>query len=380
MHVEMIDRPERLAEIEGPWLGLLVRSGSHEIFATPAWTLAWHESVGARAGRSLAAVALWDDGQLAALFLLQRSRRLGLEVLEFTGHPRHADRMDVVLDPDRRDEVFRAFAAWLLTRDGWDVLSLRVFGAASDQPEALAAALAEAGLRHLVRPDASTYYIDLGPFADVEAYLARFRGGRTRKALRRHARRLAEDHQGTWRVHRQMDEPLLRHMAELDTQRSLRGAQERAFFGDEANLEFMRSLARRLAGQDDWRITALWSQDRLLAYDLSFQHLGCRLSYQTAFDKALVAYGVGNLTLIEAIGGAIADGCREFDFLAGDEGYKENWCNDARRCRWVLAFSGSPRSRGAYGYQRWLKPLRARLGRGRLAALVPRRIRDRFDV
>ena len=46
MHVEMIDSPERLAEIERAWLGLLVRSGSHEIFATPAWTLAWFVGLG----------------------------------------------------------------------------------------------------------------------------------------------------------------------------------------------------------------------------------------------------------------------------------------------------------------------------------------------
>lgn len=380
MHVELIGDPGRLAEIEGSWQGLLAQSGFHEIFATPSWTQAWFECVGGPAGRRLAAVALWEGEQLAALFMLQRSRRLGLEVLEFTGYPRHADRMDVAVDPARQDEAFGAFAAWLAALDDWDVLSLRCFGAATDQPEAMAAALAAAGLKHLVRPDAATYHIDLAPFADVESYLAQVRSGRTRKALRRHARRLAETHGAAWKYHRELDESLLKEMVELDTGRSLRGAQERAFFGEAANLDFVRSLMRRQAGQDFWRVTALWAGDRLLAYDLSFQHLGRRLSYQTAFDRSLVGFGAGNLTLIEAIGAAIAEGCREFDFLAGDEGYKENWCHDARRCRWVLAFSGSPRSQGAYAYQRWLKPLRARMGQGRLGALVPRRLRDRFDV
>ena len=380
MRIEPIDTPERLQELAGAWSNLLDGNDPHEIFATWRWVRTWHESVGARAGARLAVWVVRDGDRPAAIFPLQRSRRLGLEILEFTGFPRHADRMEIVADPDRLDAACRAFAAGLAERRDWDVLSLRCFGAEKPQPEVLARALDEAGLCNLLRDDAVTYYIDLRPYADLDAYLGDHRSRRTRKALRRHARRLQEDHRGEWRVHRRLDDSLLEAMADLDVNRSVRGADDRAFFGDPDNLSFFRGLARRSEGHDPWRITALQDGDRLLAYDMSFQHLGRRLSYQTAYDVSLAAYGVGNLALVEAIGGAIAEGCREFDFMAGDEGYKENWCRDGRRCRWLLAFSGTARSRLAWSYERHVKPLRTRLAGGPVARLVPRSLRDRLDV
>lgn len=380
MRIELIADPARLSELAAAWAALHDREPGAEIFATPAWVLAWYECVGRLTGRRLAAVAVWSADELAGLFLLQGSRRLGLAILEFTGFPRHADRMSVVLDPAREDAVMDAFAAWLAGRDDWDVLSLRCFGAMSRQPEALASALRKAGLLHLVRSDSTTYFVDLTAYADIEAYLNEYRSGRTRKALRRHARRLAADHGGQWHLYRDLDDALLDDLADLDTRRSARGAAQRAFFGDPANLQFMRALARRAAGQDLWRISALRPADRVLAYDISFQYRGRRLSYQTAFDRELVAYSAGNLALIEALRQAIDERAAEFDFLAGDEGYKENWCRDARQCRWVLAFRGTLRSRQAYAYHRWVKPLRSRLAAGPLGSLIPRGLRDRLDI
>jgi CelD/BcsL family acetyltransferase involved in cellulose biosynthesis len=66
--------------------------------------------------------------------------------------------------------------------------------------------------------------------------------------------------------------------------------------------------------------------------------------YAGGFDPALGALSPGTMAVGHAIEEAVREGCREFDFLRGREGYKYRWGAEDRptyrRCLWPPAGGG----------------------------------------
>ena len=180
--------------------------------------------------------------------------------------------------------------------------------------------------------------------------------------------------------YRDIDETLLDEMADLDVNRSTRGARGDAFFCNPANWEFMRALVRRLRRRDMLRMVALQDRNRMLPFELSFHYDRRNFAYQASFDKALSNLGLGNLAYIESVRRAIEQDSKEYDFLVGDDDYKQKWCRHWRRARSLRAYRPSLSTMPAQAYHRWVKPIRRRLGESRLAKAVPARIRRRLDL
>ncbi len=78
--------------------------------------------------------------------------------------------------------------------------------------------------------------------------------------------------------------------------------------------------------------------------------------YSTGYDSAWSKYGPGRRIMAAAIRSAIEEGATEFDFLRGDEAYKEAWATRSRLDQRVVL----PRS--ARGRMLWaMRSLRAGL-------------------
>jgi CelD/BcsL family acetyltransferase involved in cellulose biosynthesis len=83
--------------------------------------------------------------------------------------------------------------------------------------------------------------------------------------------------------------------------------------------------------------------------------------YTTGYDAAYARYGPGRDLMAHAIGAAIAEGAQEFDFLRGDEAYKEHW-GALRRHDWRILLPTGARGRLLLGGRSVLGPVR-RFGR-----------------
>lgn len=381
MRVELIETTDGLEALAPEWRDLLQRAESTDLFVQPEWLIAWARAVAAPRQCRLACFAVRQPcGDLVALIPMQSSRKMGARMLGFAGFPRHADRMDAIFDPACEQDAMAAFANELAGRTDWDVLAMRHAGAFSGYPRRLSAALSATGLRTHLAHDACTWNIDLTRYASLEEYLSEYRSARSRKAMRRDARRLAENVGAHWRMCHEMDEATLDAIVDLDCRRTYRAQKGQAFFLDPANRAFIEELARLRPDPDFWHLTILANDAQVLCFELSFDIQGRRMSYQTAFDLSLASYGAGNLALIEALRHAWHDGCREFDFLAGDEAYKAKWCRDNRQTWRLGAYRNTPVGRSAHLYHRYVKPMRRKLAAGPLAAIVPEAIREKLDI
>ena len=87
--------------------------------------------------------------------------------------------------------------------------------------------------------------------------------------------------------------------------------------------------------------------------------------YTTGYDPEYARFGPGRDLMAHAIGAAIAEGATEFDFLRGDEAYKDHWGARLRH-DWRVVLPIGPRGRLLVGGRRLLRPVRravAGLGR-----------------
>ncbi|HDL64522.1 MAG TPA: GNAT family N-acetyltransferase [Proteobacteria bacterium] len=112
--------------------------------------------------------------------------------------------------------------------------------------------------------------------------------------------------------------------------RSLKFQRGVAFFSTPGMTEFMKILLPRMRESGMLKLTALYLNDRPIAYDIGFKYNDKIWSYESAFDREYAPAGVGHLLLTLLIEDAIKDNCREFDLLRGDEDYKFSWAERRR--------------------------------------------------
>ena len=378
LRVEKVETPERLREIAAVWADLLERSNGSDFFMLPKWLFAWWDICGAE--RDPYFVAMWEGDALRALFPLCHRRRGMFQVLSFAGMPRCSDRMDVLVEPGYEDRVFALFVDWLYRQNDWDLLSMRSFGPLSDHPERLRQALADAGRRSLIEPETPYYYIPCTDFEGFEDYLNQARSVKRRRDLRRIRRRLDDQYGVAWEIVTGLSAELIDEMAELDKRRSFRGEQGFCFFCRSMSRGFFMAVAARLPA-DLVRISTARMEGRLVAYNVAFDFDGRLLSYQTAYDQEYQRESLGNHALLELIRWGFEHGYREYDFLAGEEGYKSKWADTLRQARRLHAYRKDWRSDLLYTYHRWVKPVRRRLARlRRLRRIVPEKLRAKIDI
>lgn len=94
---------------------------------------------------------------------------------------------------------------------------------------------------------------------------------------------------------------------------------------------FHREVARRFLDRD-WLRLHLLTVDGVVRSALYCYSLGgCTYYYLGGFAPELGKYSLGTLLTARAIRCAVEEGCREFDFLRGDETYKMRWSPRERR-------------------------------------------------
>jgi CelD/BcsL family acetyltransferase involved in cellulose biosynthesis len=95
---------------------------------------------------------------------------------------------------------------------------------------------------------------------------------------------------------------------------------------------FHRAAAPRLLGAGLLRLHAVRLDERIVAVVYALAAKGRTHSYLSGFDPEFGSISPGTLAVGYAIGQAIAEGAREFDFLRGREAFKYRWGARERPC------------------------------------------------
>lgn len=115
----------------------------------------------------------------------------------------------------------------------------------------------------------------------------------------------------------------------------------------------VEKLHRRLVEESEKvRLYGLRLKNQIISVIYGFEFCNRFFYYQVAHDPDYKNFSPGSVLLFLVIEDCCSRGINEFNFLQGDESYKEVWTNESRvLCRLVLG-SGRWRARGLDGFEK----------------------------
>ncbi|MFH2072014.1 MAG: GNAT family N-acetyltransferase [Actinomycetota bacterium] len=315
-----------LAALGPAWDELLADADGASIFLTHAWVGAWRSTIGADEQLLIGVARQPSDGRVVGIAPFSvAERRMGpvsVGALRMAGSGRAAsDHLDLIIrhgHPHVAGELWRATTL----RRTWDLLDLDGLRPGSHLSRVL--------LRRKGDRDA---YVTTNPCPVLELpetwdeYQASL-GRNLRQNLRRYARRL-DDEAGAPVVERMVVSEAgvvdtVEEMARFHQQiRTARG--DAGSFADPRMIDFHRAAALRFLDAGRLRLHRLDVGGSLVAAISCFRHGETVSFYTTGYDPAFGGYGPGRRIMAVAIRSAIEEGARRFDFLRGDEAYKQAW-------------------------------------------------------
>jgi CelD/BcsL family acetyltransferase involved in cellulose biosynthesis len=310
------------------WRAVVADAATERLFLGPEWVLPWCELLDSQPR----AVFVCQHGraQAAAILIAHRSARAGPVILRPPGLG-VSDYLDLLLPSETRAarSATAVLLDWLIQAGNWDLLDFPTLPCEWPTAELLTSAAAQRGLRTLQIRTHRRPFIALN--GTWESYLAS-RPAKLRYNLRARQRRLAkmgDMRYGHYTSPDQVTEQLGRAV-EVHAQR-WRGQHTSTIFSSSVRARsFYAEAIRRMAGRGWLDFSTLELDGRCLAFCLGFTVQDKFYYYLPAFDPVYARFAPSTLLLAHLIETAFARGLREFDFMLGEEPYKEQWASGAR--------------------------------------------------
>ncbi len=300
---------------EKRWNGLLDRSKLPSVFLSWQWQTQWAQAF-ARDRRLHLLSVTDEEGGLTGLLPLYEEQPA---TLRFLGGVEVSDYLDVIVAAGREEEVWHALLQHRAAEPvEWDLHAIR----ATSLTPSLVPALAPAyGLQVSTTVEERCPVLPLPETWDD--YLARL-SAKDRHELRRKMRKLERELPGatvrSHHGHEGWDEALSRF---LRLHRLSKVGKAR--FMDERMERFFRDATGALAAAGWARLWFLECAGAAVASFLCLEYAGMVGLYNSGFDPAHAGLAPGIVLLAHVIRDAIDRGIPTFDFLRGEEPYKQGF-------------------------------------------------------
>ena len=235
----------------------------------------------------------------------------------FMGDAAICDYLDFVIAPGQEAKFFSALVRDLRTQ-GIAHLVLDAVRADSAVIRVLAGVAAQLDCRFSADPQDLTMVLDLPRTWD--AYLKHL-SGKERHEIRRKFRRLREAVAFDFRI---AEKPVEIAKA-MDTFVRLfkKNRPDKAAFMTADMSRFFRMMATALVEIDIFKLFTFDIKSEPAAAVITFDYRSCRYLYNSAYNDHFSALSVGLLSKVLSIRDAIRSGLKTYDFLKGDEAYKQ---------------------------------------------------------
>lgn len=338
--LQEIVHPNDFSALKSDWQRLESTGSAPTLFQTWPWQRAWLHHLGR--GVSLRTLVFTDWREVVGIAPLGIRRAYGLPLrrLQWIGTG-VSDYLGPLIRPGYETAVAQALTDYLSSRSNrfWDVADLHQLR--EDSP--LIAALKENTERPI--PHSGMMNQAVAPYrplpSTVEDLHAQF-GKKLRSNLRYALRVLERDHAVEFALADSdtLEEEMTRFF-QLHALRWRSRWQPGVLFG-KAIQAFHREAARELLEQGSLRLHALRLDGTTVASLYCFSYTGVGYYYLGGFDPDLSRYSIGTLLTAHAQEEALREGCREFDFLRGQEPYKYRWgCVNRTNYRYIQAGRGA---------------------------------------
>ena len=324
-----LTRARDFESLREEWSELAEQCPDATIFQSQEWLSSWWEHLGRRTiGRKLLLIIVRQDGKLVGLAPLMTSFWQGtpLRRVSFLGVG-VSDYQDVLALPDQEETVCQAVYDYLGRAAYWQVADF--------------AQMREGGVlrRNPPRNGSLDYQDSAGencPFLELpkgekdagdpwEALLSRY-SKKFRSNLRYYDRALDKGYsvqRGVAATEKELDEALA---ALFDLhQRRWNERWLPGVLGSGPVREFHRAVARKFLQRGWLRLHTLALDGEIVAALYCFAYKDRTAYYQGGFEPTLGRLSLGTTLTGHAIRLAMQEGRAQFDFLRGDEPYKERW-------------------------------------------------------
>ena len=356
LRAEWIEDERRLTELASPWNALA--EGDPDPFARHAWHAAWWRGFGG--GRRLETCALWDGGDLAAIFPLCR-RRGALAAL--------ANEHTAIFRPAARDErALGRLCAEVLDRAGAE-LEVPVLPSDSDAHRALREGSRSAGRAVVLEPDLTSPIVDTSG-GDFEAYRKATRP-KWMARLARYRRKMDREYELDLSVAAPPADLAAELEAGFDLEASgWKGETGTAILSSAPIAGFYREIAEAYHAAGELRLSRIALDGGLVAFDLAILYGGRLYSLKTAFDESFRQIVPGLVLRLSIIEHCFEQGLEAHEFLGASYEWKRSFATGERRHVMFRSFS---RGLSGAARHRWRRSLRPFTKRAYLATIGRRR-------
>jgi len=309
--VELLKDARDLRRLGTEWSHLYECCADATPFQRPAWLLAW---VDAFCPRDLLIVTVRDGGNLVGLAPLLTYRKGGQCILAFAGGG-VSDYLGLLCAPGREADVVQSILACLTSQPNWDVLEL------TDIPGDSSLLKLPVFEPHTQPHDS----VSVLPLPGDKNQLLHGFSRRQRANLRNAASRLLRA--GGGRIESATTETLgefLHDLFRLHTTRWSKTGQP-GVLHDESTRNFHRDCAPDLHAQGLLKIHRMRLGEQTIAILYSLWEGETVFAYMQGFDPAYASLSPGTQLMFAVIEEAQSQGFRTFDFLRGQEAYKQHW-------------------------------------------------------
>jgi CelD/BcsL family acetyltransferase involved in cellulose biosynthesis len=325
----------------------LFEAASFSFFMSPDWINTWMSVFGPllepvilvfRDGASVQGACLVVESNIRAGVLT--FRRISLNAAgESASEATYGEFNDLVCRPGAEAAVARALAGYLSARN-WDELLLTGFEPGTGY-DLLRRHFADLAWEEDRRP---SYYVDLNAIRGSGGRFESVLGKSTRKRVRQNRRHFSAEAPLTLEQAESVARALsmFEELASLNRDRR-EGLGGTSVFEADRFLEFHRRLIATSFGNNAIRFVRVATQDRTIGIVYLYELRGKVYFYQCGFHfESDSQWSPGTLTVAESIENCLDAGHAEYDFLAGDAGYKERLSTASRTLVWA---SGRKRTR-----------------------------------
>jgi CelD/BcsL family acetyltransferase involved in cellulose biosynthesis len=335
MYTVDVREGSQLDGLQSGWAELLERCVLPTPFLTWEWLTTWQRCFAA--GARLVVLCVWDGSHLRGLLpLTQRPGSMLQPVLMFAGvQAVGADHVDLICAPADADGCLLAIIAFM--RSGglsWRELRLPLVAEDSHLMR---------GMRQQGRDRVSIRQASLAPFMQLSRSYDQFLAGLSsneRYKLRQRTRKLLEQQGAAYASYG--PEQYAQALSSLFALHRLRATEKgmRSAFDSEAVERFHARLLSVLP-PEQVVLRGLEVEGRAIAMFYGFRVAGRLYYFQLGYDPAWAAFSPGIVIITKTVEEACETGCVEYNFLQGDEAFKQIWTRQSRTLFDIVVYNRS---------------------------------------
>jgi CelD/BcsL family acetyltransferase involved in cellulose biosynthesis len=316
LEIEILDQPARVAGLASEWGRLFARCRIRTPFQSPEWLLAWIETF---SPSNLRVVVVRNHDRLLGVAPLLIYPRDAERLLAFAGGG-VSDYLDVLSEPGQESAVVAAVFSAILEDPGWTRLELTDVAPNS-------VLLRSVALRQLASTHDNTSVLALP--SELGELLQCF-SKRQRANLRNVRSRLERSGGGS--VERATPDTMPEFLEDLFRLHTRRWSDkgEPGVLDDHRLRAFHRMATPGLMASGRLHLYRLRVAVGTAAVMYCLFDANTVYCYLQGFDPGFAFFSPGTLLMSSLMEDAIACGMRSFDFLRGQEAYKQHWRAESR--------------------------------------------------